>query len=148
MRIEKEIDSAYDFIIGKVISEKMDTLTCSYSLDYSYEFEIGFSYKGQLTGRTTIFGGKGTGTCGAIFEKGKEYLIVVHKCDKGLYTFLCSDNQLTADASTQVGFLNEHFGKSYKLLKFGFLIPIIILTLTVLTATGLLTFNHYKKRLV
>lgn len=147
MGIHKEVDTAFDIIVGKVISEKADTLTCNYLVDYSYDVEIEFSYKGQLTGLTTIFGGKGDGTCGAIFEKGKEYLIVVRKCDRGLYTFLCSDNQLTSDASTQIEFLNGHFNKDYQLLKFEFLLPLILISLIVLTATGLLSFNYYKRRL-
>jgi hypothetical protein len=146
MGIEKEVDTAYDFIIAKVISEKIDSLNCTYFLDYSYVFEIQFSYKGQLKGKSTIFGGKGGGACGAIFETGKEYLLVVRKCDRGLYTLLCSDNQLTANASTQIEFLNRHFNKNYQQLQISLLVPIVI-TFLVLTATGLVTFNFYKKRL-
>lgn len=145
--IHKEVDTAFDIIVGKVVDERADTLTCNYLVDYSYDVEFEFSYKGQLTGLTTIFGGKGRGTCGAIFEKGKEYLIVVRKCERGLYTFLCSDNQLTSDAKTQIEFLNRHFKKDLKLLKVKFLLPVTILSLIVLAAIGLVTFNFYKRRL-
>lgn len=64
-------------------------------------WKANFPYKGKLAGTTTILGGKGGGDCGGIFEVGKEYLIVVFKCDKGYYTYLCSDNALKSNASTQ-----------------------------------------------
>lgn len=147
MRIQKEVDTAFDIIVGKVISEKADTLTCNYFVDYSYDIEIEFSYKEQLTGLVTIYGGKGGGTCGAIFEKQNEYIIVVRKCEHGLYTFLCSDNPLTSDAKNQIEFLNQYFNKDFKLLKVEFLIPITILSLIVLLAIGVVTFSFYKRRM-
>jgi len=148
VRIEKEVDKAYDILIGKIISEKEETLSCSVEYaDYSYEADIELSYKGKLSGATKFFGGKGGGSCGGIFHKGYEYLIVIYKCDNGLYTFMCSDYAFVDHASTQVKFLNEHFKKDYKLLRIEFMLPAMGLTLIVLLVGGFLTFNYYKKRL-
>jgi hypothetical protein len=106
---------------------------------------VKFSYKGKLDAMTTIFGGKGGGDCGAIFEPGNEYLIVVYKCDKGYYTYLCSDNALKSIASEQVKFLNGHFKKDYQIGESNFLIQLILFVL--ILVPGLLILNLYKRRL-
>jgi hypothetical protein len=89
--IEKEVERAFDIVVGKIVSERADDIVCEYSLNnktyesftsFAYSLESEFSYKGKLEGITTILGGKGGGDCGGIFEVEKEYLIVVFKCDK------------------------------------------------------------------
>jgi hypothetical protein len=146
--IEREVDKAYDIVIGKIVLEKEDTLSCGgYGLDYSYNVDVQFSYKEQIKGVTKIFGGKGGGGCGGIFQNGKEYLIVIYKCEQGLYTYMCSDHASLDDAKYQVTFLNAHFKKDYPLLKFEFLMPAIALILLFLAASGIVTFNYYKRRL-
>jgi len=106
--IDREVDKAYDIVIGKVTSEKAEWVTCRYSegdengeftTSYLYTLQTEFSYKGKLNGVQVIQGGKGQGDCGAMFEVGKEYLIVIRKCDKGLFSFLCSENAVLSEAS-------------------------------------------------
>jgi hypothetical protein len=128
--------------------ERVETLSCTnLGVDYSHDVDIDFSYKGKLTGINKFLGGKGGGGCGGIFNKGDEYVIVVYKCDDGLYTYMCSDNEFLSNAKHQVEFLNTYFKKDYQLLKPEFFLPAILLTLIILSAAGLVAFNYYKKRL-
>ena len=157
--IDKEVDKAYDILVGKVTSEKAEWVTCSYpegdndyefTTSYLYTLQTDFSYKGNLIGTQVIQGGKGQGDCGAIFEVGKEYLIVVHRCDKGLYTYLCSDNAVLSEASSQVSFLNTYFGKNYEIeSKNGDQMVLLIAVVTVL-ALALIVFgfytNHFRRK--
>ena len=58
--IEKEADRAYDIVVGRVVSGQPEELLCNdYGADFLFEFEVEFSYKGQLAGRTRIFAGQG-----------------------------------------------------------------------------------------
>ena len=153
--IEREVDRAFDIVIGKVTSERADDVTCEYSFDdntydfsttIAYSLAVEFSYKGKLNATTTILGGKGGGDCGGIFHPGNEYLIVVYECDKGYYTYLCSDNALKFEASPQVEFLNAHFKKNYQIDKSNFSIGIILFVLILILISGLLTVNFFKRR--
>jgi len=126
LSIEKEVNSALDIVIGKVTSELANDIICEYSFNnktydfsttFAYSLAVEFSYKGKLNATTTILGGKGGGDCGGIFHGGNEYLIVVYECNKGYYTFLCSDNALKSEASAQIEFLNAHFKKNYQVNK-------------------------------
>jgi hypothetical protein len=144
--IGKEADKAYDIVIGRVVSAKPGELLCSqYGPDVSFEFEVEYSYKGKLNGRVQLFGGQGGGSCGGILWENYDYLVVVHKCDDGLYTTMCSDNAYLERASNQIKFLNEHFGKNYRISNFNFLTGIILISLLALAAAGLISFNYYKK---
>ena len=156
LSIEKEVDRAFDIVIGKVTSERADDITCEYSFDdktydfsttFAYSLAVEFSYKGKLNATTTILGGKGGGDCGGIFHPGSEYLIVVYECDKGYYTYLCSDNALKFEASPQVEFLNAHFEKNYQIDNSNFSIGIILFVLILILISGLLTVNFSKRRL-
>jgi hypothetical protein len=153
--IEKEVGRAYDIVVGKIVSERADEIVCEYSLNnktydsytsIAYGLAVEFSYKGKLNATTTILGGKGGGDCGGIFHPGNEYLIVVYECDKGYYTFLCSDNALKSEASTQVEFLNVHFEKNYQIDNSNFSIGIILFVLILILISGLLTVNFFKRR--
>lgn len=153
--IEKEVDRAFDIVIGKVTSERADDITCDYSFNnkrydfsttFAYSLAVEFSYKGQLNSTTTILGRKGGGDCGAIFHPGKEYLIVVYECDKCYYTYLCSDNALKSKASPQVEFLNAHFKKNYQIDKANFSIGMILFVLILILISGFLTVNFFKRR--
>ncbi len=155
LSIEKEVDRAFDIVIGKVTSELADDITCEYSFDdktydfsttFAYSLAVEFSYKGKLNATTTILGGKGGGDCGGIFHPGNEYLIVVYECNKGYYTYLCSDNALKFEASPQVEFLNAHFKKNYQIDKSNFSIGIILFVLILILISGLLTVNFFKRR--
>lgn len=153
--IEKEVGKAFDIVVGKIVSERADEIVCEYSLNnktyesftsFGYSLETEFSYKGKLKGTTTVLGGKGGGDCGGIFEIGKEYLIVVFKCDKGYYTYLCSDNALKFEASPQVEFLNAHFQKNYQIDESSFLICMILFVVIIIFISGFLTVNLFKRR--
>ena len=153
--IEKEVGKAFDIVVGKVVSERADEILCEYSLNnktydfsttFAYSLAVEFSYKGKLNATTTILGGKGGGDCGGIFHPGNEYLIVVYECDKGYYTYLCSDNALKFEASPQVEFLNAHFKKNYQIDKSNFSIGIILFVLILILISGLLTVNFFKRR--
>jgi hypothetical protein len=156
LSIEKEVDRAFDIVIGKVTSERADDITCHYSFnnktyDFSttfvYSLAVEFSYKGELNATTTIHGGKGGGDCGGIFHPGNEYLIVVYECDKGYYTYLCSDNALKSEASAQVEFLNAHFKRNYQINKSNLPIGMMLFVLILILISGFLTVNFYKRRL-
>ncbi len=95
--IKYEADSAYDILIGKIISEREEAVQCEYQrknqkydwyTSYIYKLDVNFSYKEKMKDQVEIFGGKGYGDCGAIFEAGESYLIVIHKCNKGYFTYL------------------------------------------------------------
>lgn len=155
--IEKDVGRAFDIVVGKIVSERAnaDEIVCEYSSNnktyesftsFSYSFETEFSYKGKLKGTTTILGGKGGGDCGGIFEIGKEYLIVVFKCDKGYYTSLCSDNELKSKASKQITFLNEHFKKDYDINGSNISIPAILFASILISVSVLLALNFRKRR--
>jgi hypothetical protein len=120
-------------------------LCAHYGPDVSFEFEVEYSYKGKLNGRVQIFGGQGGGSCGGILWESYDYLVVVHKCDDGLYTTMCSDNAYLERASNQIKFLNKHFGKNYRISGFNFLTGMILISLIVLAAAGFITFNYYKE---
>ncbi|RAV99966.1 hypothetical protein [Pseudochryseolinea flava] len=144
--IDKDADKAYDIVVGRVISATSKTLECSdYVPDVAFEFEVEFSYKEEVSDRITIFGGQGGGSCGGILHENYEYLVVVYKCDGGLYTTMCNDNAFLENASTQIEFLNEHFGKNYKASNFSFLTGTFLLSLVVIAGAGLTTFNYYRK---
>lgn len=152
--IDREVGKAYDIVIGKVTSEKEEWVSCRYSegggsgeflTSYLYKLQTEFSYKGKLNGTQVIQGGKYQGNCGAVFEVGKEYLIVVHKCDKGLFTFLCSDNVVLSDASAQVGFLNTYFAKDYEIKSNGDELVLLITVVAVL-ALALIVFGVFTSR--
>src|SRR5687768_13476516 len=153
--IEKDVGRAFDIVVGKIVSERADAdeVVCEYSSNnktyesftsFAYSFETEFSYKGKLKGTTTILGGKGGGDCGGIFEIGKEYLIVVFKCDKGYYTSLCSDNDLKSNASTQITFLNEHFKEDYEINESNVSIPAILLVSILISVSVWLALNFRK----
>lgn len=150
--IDREVDKAYDIVVGKVTSEKAKWVTCRYpegdndyefTTSYLYTLQTDFSYKGNLSGTQVIQGGKGQGDCGAIFEVGKEYLIVVHKCDKGLYTYLCSDNAILSEASSQVGFLNTYFDESYEIESKGGNEMVLLIAVVAILALALIVFGIY-----
>lgn len=150
--IDREVDKAYDIVVGKVTSEKSEWVTCSYpegnndyefTTSYLYTIQTDFSYKGNLSGTQVIQGGKGQGDCGEIFEVGKEYLIVVHKCDKGLYTYLCSDNAVIAEASSQVSFLNTYFGENYEIESKGDNEKVLLIAVVAILALALIVFGFY-----
>ena len=143
--IDKEADKAYDIVIGRVVSAKPGKLLCPYGADVSFEFEVEYSYKGKLNGRVQLFGGQGGGSCGGILWENYDYLVVVHKCDDGLYTTMCSDNAYLEHASNQINFLNKHFGKNYRISGLNFLIGMILISLLVLAGAGFIAFNYYKK---
>ena len=45
LSIEKEVDRAFDIVIGKVTSERSDDITCEYSFDdKTYDFSTTFAY--------------------------------------------------------------------------------------------------------
>jgi hypothetical protein len=153
--IEKEVGRAFDIVVGKIVSERTDEIACEYSLNnktyesftsFAYSFETEFSYKGKLEGTTTILGGKGGGDCGGIFEIGKAYLIVVFKCEKGYYTYLCSDNELKSKASTQITFLNEHFKEVYEINASNVSIPAILFASILISVAVLLALIFRKRR--
>jgi hypothetical protein len=144
--IDKEADKAYDIVIGKVVSATPEKLSCSeYGPDVLFEFEVEFSYKGQLKGKTKIFGGQGGGSCGGILDENHNYLVVVYECDNGFFTTMCSDNAFVENASRQIKFLNGHFDKEYRISNFAFLTGIALIILILLSTGGLMTFNYYKK---
>jgi hypothetical protein len=155
MWIGIETESAFDIVIGRIVSEKEKDVTNQYSKDghtydfstsYAYGLDVQFSYKGQLKNRIEILGGKGLGDCGAIFEKGKEYLIVIHRGNRGYYTFLCSDNSSLANASSQINYLNKHFQKAYPSLDFRFLVLMVVLALLIALSSIIIVFKYYKHR--
>src|SRR5690349_14363437 len=97
--IDHDVDRAFDIVVGRIIAEKEQSLSClatfgdhSYEEynSYSYSVMIDHSYKGNFSNIAEIHGGKGHGDCGAILTVGYSYLIVVFKCDKGYYTYLCA----------------------------------------------------------
>lgn len=82
MGIGKEVASAYDIVIGRIVWEKQKAITNhvskeGYNYDfhtsYAYGLEVDFSYKGQLKNTVEILGGKGRGDCGASFQNGKSF---------------------------------------------------------------------------
>jgi hypothetical protein len=144
--IDKDVDKAFDIVVGRVISASEKKLECSdYGPDVAFEFEVEFSFKGQLSKRVTIFGGQGGGSCGGILHENYDYLVVVHKCDGRRYTTMCSDNAFLEKASNQINFLNGHFNTDYRISNFSFLTGTTWLLLAVLAGAALITFNYYKK---
>ncbi len=155
LSIDREVEKAYDIVIGKITSEKNEWVSCMYpegakeyefTTSYTYTLQTEFSYKGKLSGTHTIRGGKGKGDCGAILDVGKEYVIVVQNGDRGLFSTLCSDNAVISEASSQLEFLNTYFGKDYNIKKGDnnemdtLLIIVAILTLI------LIVFGFYTSR--
>jgi hypothetical protein len=148
IKISREADKAYDIIIGGVVSEAESVLSCSnYGPDVAFEVDVEFSYKNKLSNKVTIYGGQGGGGCGGILHKGNRYLIVVHKCEQGYYTTMCSDNAFLSNASRQIEFLNDRFHKDYQHFEIDFLIPTTLLILIVLIGAGYTTFQFYRKRM-
>lgn len=144
--IVKDVDKAYDIVVGRVISARSQSLECSnYGPDVAFEFEVQFSFKEQTSNRITIFGGQGDGSCGGILLENYEYLVVVYKCDGGLYTTMCNDNAFLENASSQIEFLNRHFNKDYPIPNINFLMVTVLMVLVLLAGAGLITFNYYKR---
>lgn len=153
--LEYDVEHAYDIIVGKIKAEKEQSITCMAQVrggsrekynSYKFLVEIDYSYKNQLAHEVEIHGGKGWGDCGAIFEPGYNYLIVVFKCDKGYYTQLCSDNAYLPYASCQLNYLNEYFNVNYHPVKLSFIIFVSLLCLPVLMSSMWITFNFYRYR--
>jgi len=144
--IDKDADKAYDIVVGRVISATPETFECSaYGPDVAFEFEVEFSYKGEVGDRIIIFGGQGGGSCGGILRENYDYLVVLYKCDGGLYTTMCNDNAFLENASSQIEFLNGHFGKNYIASNFSFLLGTILVSLVIVAGAGIITFNYYRK---
>ncbi|HEY8934032.1 MAG TPA: hypothetical protein VIM65_02385 [Cyclobacteriaceae bacterium] len=153
--ISREVDAAYDFVIGKITEEKEDPVTCFYEREdnlhenyttYSYSLDVEFSYKEKLCGLENILGSKYGGNCGAYFEKGKTYLITIYKCDRGYYTFMCSNNDLLSESHYEIGYLDKYFHKNYRPLKLEFLIPVALLSLTMLSTSVIVVFRYFMYR--
>lgn len=70
-------------------------------------------------------------------------MIVVYKCDKGLYTYLCSDNAVIAEASSQVSFLNTYFGKNYEIESKGDNEKVLLIAVIAVLALALVFFGFY-----
>jgi hypothetical protein len=153
--IEADVERAYDIIVGKIKGEKEQSITClsqtkgrrheQYN-SYKYYVEVGYSYKNQLAGEVEIHGGKGLGDCGATFAPGYNYLIVVFKCDKGYYTYRCSDNAFLPNASWQLNYLNKYFNVNYQPVKASIVIFIALLCLAIMLSSAIITFKFYKYR--
>ena len=154
--IDREVDTAYDIVIGKVTSEKAEWVTCRYSegdesgeftTSYLYTLQTEFSYKGKLNGTQVIQGGRGKGDCGAMFEVGKEYLIIIRKCDKGLFSLLCSENAVLSEASSQLSFLNTYFNKGYKIKSNGGNEMMLLITVVAVLVLTFIGFGVYTSRI-
>ncbi|HTJ49476.1 MAG TPA: hypothetical protein VL443_08500 [Cyclobacteriaceae bacterium] len=153
--ISREADKAYDFVIGKITDEREDSVTCFYEHEgklhenyttYSYSLDVEFSYKGKLCDVENILGSKYGGNCGGYFEKDKTYLITIYKCDRGYYTFMCSNNALLSESRYEITYLNKYFHKNYQLLKLEFLIPVVLLSLLVISTSAIIVFRYFKYR--
>jgi hypothetical protein len=107
-------DKAYDIVIGNVISEKELRVQCDHhSAEVAYSVNVKFSYKENTSGEIIVFGGKGWGECGAIFEEGKSYILVLRECGGKYFTLYCDDNAWLPFADNSIIFLNERYHKNY-----------------------------------
>jgi hypothetical protein len=154
--LQYESNRAYDFIVGTIYEEKENFQEYRYSTpegeiydwgtSYSYFINVEYSFEDKVGGQIEFFGGKGWGDCGGIFEKGKTYLIVLYKGDKGYFTKLCSNHSPIVQASWQVAYLNHAFCKNYQVITFNCAALCSILLILPIFSSALLVFRYYKHR--